>query len=77
VKGAFKFVACKEAEHDSFEKGAFIGEVNAMLSNEPLTTTIKAVTDSVIYVMLKDDLLVFLAKNPGLLVLFRDVKFFE
>jgi len=48
-----------------------------MLNNEPLTTTVKAVSDGLIYVVKKDDLLEFLAKNPGLLVLFQDVKFFE
>jgi len=77
VTGAFKFVSCKEAEHGTFEKGAFLGEVSAMLNNEPLTTTVKAATDGIIYVFQKDDLLGFLAKNPGLLVLFQDVKFFE
>lgn len=77
VKGAFKFTSCKEAEHGTFEKGAFIGEVNAMLHNEPLTTTVKAATDGVIYVVKTEDFQGFLAKNPGLLVLFKDMKFFE
>lgn len=77
VKGAFKFIQCKEAEHGTFEKGAFLGEVSSMLNNEPLTTTVKAVSDGLIYVVKKDDLLAFLEKNPGLLVLFQEVKFFE
>ncbi len=77
IKGSFKFILGKEAEHGDFEKGAFIGEVSAMLNNEPLTTTVKATSDSLIYVLKKDDLVAFLSKNPGMLVLFQDVKFFE
>lgn len=48
-----------------------------MLHNEPLTTTVKAATDGVIYVVKTEDFQGFLAKNPGLLVLFKDMKFFE
>jgi len=48
-----------------------------MLNNEPLTTTVKVVSDGIIYVVKKDELLAFLEKNPGLLVLFQEVKFFE
>lgn len=77
MKGSFKFIGCKEAEHENFENGAFIGEVNAMLNNEPLSTTVMSLTDGLIYVIKKDDLISFLSKNPGLLVIFQDYKFFE
>ena len=77
IKGSFKFHGCKEAEHAPFENGAFIGECNAMINSEPLTTTAKAVTDGLIFAIKKEDLLGFLEKNPGLMVLFQDVKYFE
>jgi len=54
-----------------------LGEVNAMMTHEPLSTSLVAVTDGLIYKIKRNDLIDFLNKNPGLHVLFKDVKFFE
>jgi len=77
AKGTFKFVGCKEAALDEFHTGAIIGEIAALLNNTPATTSVKAVTDGVIYVLEKQDLRKFLTKNPGLYLSFADLKYFE
>jgi len=48
-----------------------------MVNKEPLKTTVKATFYGVIYLGKTEDFQGFLAKNPGLLVLFKDMKFFE
>ena len=76
VSGVFKFVLCPEAKLvDEFLTGSFVGEVKALLNNTVLTTTVKAMTDGLIYKISKDDFLNFLSKNPGLLVSFSENKY--
>lgn len=67
---------CPEAKLvDEFLTGSFVGEVKALLNNTVLTTTVKAMTDGLIYKISKDDFLNFLSKNPGLLVSFSENKY--
>lgn len=54
-----------------------MGEVEAMMNNKPCTTSVIAATDAQIYMIKRQDLLNFLDKNPGLLVLFKESKYFE
>lgn len=75
-KGRFKFVDCGETENE-FETGAFIGEIEAMLNATPLTTTLISVTDGYIFKIGKANLLAFLNRNPGLFILFAQIKYFE
>jgi len=75
-KGRFKFMDSGETEIE-FETGAFIGEIEAMLNTTPLTTSLSAVTDGVIFKIGKTSLLAFLNRNPGLFILFAQIKYFE
>ena len=75
-KGRFKFLDCGETENE-FETGAFIGEIEAMLNSTPLTTSLVAITDGVIFKIGRVNLLGFLNRNPGLFILFAQIKFFE
>ncbi len=76
-KGCFKFVECPEASLSEFEVGAFIGEIPAFINSTPLTTSVQAVADSVIFLIDKEDLLTWFNKNPSLYVLFSKSKYFE
>ena len=76
-KGSFKFANCSESELGEFVTGVFIGEIEAMINNTPLTTSIYACADGIIFKIEKDDLMAYLNRNPGLFVLFSQVKFFE
>lgn len=75
-KGRFKFVDSGDTELE-FETGAFIGEIEAMLNTTALTTSLSAITDGVIFKIGKTNLLQFLNRNPGLFILFAQIKFFE
>lgn len=75
-KGRFKFEDCEETENE-FETGAFIGEIEAMFNLTPLTTTLVALTDGVIFKIGRENLLAFLNRNPGLFILFAQIKYFE
>lgn len=75
-KGRFKFVDAGESELE-FETGAFIGEIEAMLNATTLTTSLSAITDGVIFKIGRANLLAFLNRNPGLFILFAQIKFFE
>ena len=75
-KGRFKFEDCAETENE-FETGAFIGEIEAMFNSTPLTTSLLAVTDGLIFKIGRENLLGFLNRNPGLFILFAQIKYFE
>lgn len=60
-----------------FETGAFIGEIDSFINVKPLTTTVQSVTDSIIFILDKEDLLNFFNKNPALYVMFSNSKYFE
>lgn len=77
-KGSFKFIGeCQEALLPEFETGAFIGEIDSFINGKPLTTTVQSVTDSIIFILDKEDLLNFFNKNPALYVMFSNSKYFE
>lgn len=76
ISGVFKFVLCPEAKLvEEFITGSFVGEVKALMNESPLTTTVKAMTDGLIYKIAKDDILNYLSKNPGILVNFAENKY--
>lgn len=75
-KGRFKFIDCQETDIE-FETGVFIGEIEALLNSTPLTTSLIALTDGIIFQIGKDNLLSFLNCNPGLFILFAQIKYFE
>lgn len=77
-KGSFKFIGeCQEALLPEFETGAFIGEICSFINSTPLTTSVQSVSDSIIFLIDKEDLLNFFNKNPALYVIFSNVKYFD
>ena len=77
AKGIFKFIGCPEENLDALNSGALIGDMNALLNNTKLTTSVKALVDGIIYSIEKNDLKNFLSKNPGLYLNFAELKHFE
>ena len=70
-KGCLKFIDCKEELLSPYlTSGTFVGEVSAMYENKPLTTSVKAVKNSEIFILKKDNLLAYLSKHPGLKMVF-------
>lgn len=76
-KGTFEFIDCPESKIEGLSTGAFIGETKAMIENKPLTTTLMCSRAGIIYKMDKISFLDFLKNNPGLMMTFMDVKYFE
>lgn len=76
-KGNFEFIDCPESELDEFESGSFIGEVMAITNNSPLTTSVVAARKGKIFKIFKEDLISFLNKNPGILLIFQGIKCIE
>lgn len=76
-KGCCKFINCQESETLYLVGGAFVGEVGCMLDNKGLTTSVVSVKDSEIFTIQREGLLSFLKMHPGLLIVFRDYKYFE
>lgn len=75
-KGRFKFIDFLEVETE-FETGAFIGEIEALINSTPLTSSLIAKTDGQVFKIAKASLIAFLNRNPGLFILFAQIKFFE
>lgn len=71
-KGSFEFFDCPEANKEEMESGAYIGEANAMIEGSPMTTSLRATRNSTIFIIPKNELILFLENNPGLYMLFRD-----
>lgn len=65
-RGSFQYFNCEESELDELEAGTFVGETGCMLQEKPLTTSIKSTKKSVVFQIMKQDLMKFLKKNPGL-----------
>ena len=52
--------------------GHFVGDFPCLLNNNPCNTTVRAVSDCVVFSIDKGDFVDFLRCNPGLLVFFND-----
>ncbi|CAD8146794.1 unnamed protein product [Paramecium pentaurelia] len=76
-KGAFVFIDCDEAKLEEFDSGSFIGEINAILKGEKLTTTVKAIREGSILKIEANAFVKFLQRNPGLLLLLQEYKYLE
>ncbi len=50
--------------------GAFVCETTALVEKVPLKSTVKAMTDLVIYTIKEEDLVHYFKKNPGIFVIF-------
>jgi hypothetical protein len=48
-----------------------------MIENTPCTTSIRATRKSTIFRIEKNDLLLFLGKNPGVFIYFSDQKYID
>ncbi len=52
--------------------GNFIGDIRALVEDSEHTTGLKAETDGKYFKLLRNDLLGFLRRNPGLFLAFGD-----
>lgn len=53
-----------------FTRGAFLGEVNALLTDGKHTTTVTTQRAGSVYIIIKKDLLLFWDQNPGIQLAF-------
>ncbi|EFA85631.1 cGMP-stimulated cGMP phosphodiesterase [Heterostelium album PN500] len=76
AEGSFEFC---EQDLERFTKGSFLGDINAMSEEPPLThkTTVIAKENSVIYKVYSSDLIKFFQHNPGLQLSFLDTMFVD
>lgn len=72
-KGKFIFARAKTSS--PFERGAFVGEMSALLYGSPLRTTLVCAQDGSFFYVYKRDLVKFFDDNPGVLVYFQDRRF--
>lgn len=72
-----KFVFARAKHTSPFERGAFVGEMQALLYGTPLKTTLVCGQGGSFYYVYKRDLLKFFDDNPGVLVFFQDRRFVE
>ena len=52
--------------------GHFVGDFPCLLNNKPCHTSVRAISDSIIFEIDKGDFVDFLRDNPGLLIFFND-----
>lgn len=76
-KGNFVFINCPEADIGELESGAFIGEASAITTNSVQTTSVVASRKASIFKILKEDLIAFLNKNPGINLMFQGINYIE
>jgi len=74
-EGQFSFAGAGDAK--PFTCGAFVGDMFALLNDEPLTTTLICTDKGSVYYGTKEDLLKFFDDNPGFRVFFLDRRFVE
>lgn len=60
-----------------FTRGAFVGDVDAILSGAPTHTSARAARAGSVYALQRDDLQLFFEENPGVLVSFLGARFVE
>lgn len=86
-KGSFEFITpllnseetrtTTANDDDELESGTFVGESDAILHETPMKTHVVATRKSQIFKIAANDLLAFLSKNPGLLLIFQGTTFVE
>ena len=76
-KGGVKFINCDLEKNDELENGSFVGDVRAMVEDTCSQISVMATRKSIIYKLYREELLNFLNLNPGLAMLFLDLKYFE
>jgi len=74
-EGQYVFAGADDAK--PFTKGAFVGDMYALLNNERSTTTLICTEAGTVYYVTKEDLLKFFEDNPGFRVFFLDRRFVE
>ena len=75
-KGELEFFDCKEAEMPlQVDVGSFFGEVDCFLNDSMLTTSLRAKTETEVFVIWKKELIRFLKNNLGLMMLLMKIKF--
>ena len=71
-QGKFEYEAPGLEEGHKLELGNFVGDFKALTKGGLTTTKATALEDSVILIIIKEDLSSFLIRNPGLFLLIRD-----
>jgi len=72
-----KFVFARATDMQPFTRGAFVGDMQALLNGTPLTTTLMCSKGGTVYFITKKDLLKFFEDNPGFRVFFMNRRFVE
>lgn len=58
-------------------EGAFIGEIDCLVNDKPLTTTLISLKPTEVFIVDKTDLVSFFKKNLGILLKLNYLKFFK
>jgi CRP-like cAMP-binding protein len=72
-----KYVFSRAKHLTPFSRGAFVGDMAALLYSKPISTTLVCIEDGTFYYITKKNLLKFFEDNPGVLVHIKDSKFTE
>lgn len=74
--GAIKFSDCPEQSQPEMGEAYFIGEIDSILNNKCLTTSLISIKPSEVFIIDKSDLLHFFKINLGLLLKINYKKYF-
>ena len=58
-------------------EGFFIGEIDALVNDKPLTTTLISLKPTEVFIVDKNDLVTFFKKNLGILQKLNYLKYFK
>lgn len=58
-------------------EGYFIGEIEALLNDTPLTTTLISIKSTEVFIIDKNDLVSFFKNNLGILLKLNYLKYFK
>ncbi|EGR29106.1 hypothetical protein IMG5_162900 [Ichthyophthirius multifiliis] len=76
-EGAVKFSDCEEQKLSEISEGYFVGEIDSLVNDKPLTTTLISLKPTEVFVVDKQDLVRFFKKNLGILLQLNYLKFFK
>lgn len=74
-RGRFLLIREKGKLENICESGYYIGEVESMLKGNKTKTKVVCLEEGSAFILYKNEFLMFLNKNPGLLVYFSDIEF--
>ncbi|EAR94504.2 cyclic nucleotide-binding domain protein (macronuclear) [Tetrahymena thermophila SB210] len=76
-EGSIKFSDCEEQKNPEMGEGFFIGEIDSLVNDKPLTTTLISLKPTEVFIVDKNDLVSFFKKNLGILLKLNYLKYFK